>query len=219
VQTKEQAQFHAQTARTLQGLAAGGQTKVLVTDDPAKADAQIARGERALLLLGPSKAKQEKEVKFADGDQEKAHAYWSYVGQPGCPSDWAPGRPIHGHHYTVIEPHPILQGLPQDGWAEECFWRAARTKAINSPPRAPFGAGWSARIDTLPGLKPVIATVPGQIESHPILGAWLAVKQHDSGGRMVMSTLDLAESDPLGAWLAGRILEWLAGQKEQGKTE
>jgi hypothetical protein len=209
VQMKEQAQFHAQTIQTVQGLAAGGQTKVLVTDDAAKADAEIASSGHALLLLGPSKAKQGKEVKFADGDREKAHPYRNYLGQPGCPSDWAPGRPIHGHHFTVIEPHPILQGLPQDGWAEECFWNAARTKVLGSPPRSPFGAGWSARSDTLPGLKPVIATVPGQIECSPILGAWLAVKQHQSGGRLVMCTLDLAAGDPLGAWLAGRILEWL----------
>jgi hypothetical protein len=109
----------------------------------------------------------------------------------------------------VIEPHPILEGLRHEGWAEECFWTAARTRGIGHTPRAPFGRGWSARIDTLAGLKPVIATVPGQIESHPCLGAWLAVKQHPSGGRLVMCTLDLAENDPLGAWLAGRILAWL----------
>jgi hypothetical protein len=106
-------------------------------------------------------------------------------------------------------PHPILAGLPDDGWAEECFWTAARTAGLGNSPRSPFGKGWSARIDTLPGLKPVIATVPGQIEWTPRLGAWLAVKQHESGGRLVMNTLDLAEGDPLGAWLAGRIIEWL----------
>jgi hypothetical protein len=212
LQMKEQAAFHAQTVKTLEGLAVGGQTKVLVTDDAAEADQGLARGGRVVLLVGPSKSKKgEKEVGFKDGDKEVVHPYWNYVGQPGCPSDWAPGRPIHGHHFTVIEPHPILEGLPHEGWAEECFWRAARTRGIGHTPRAPFGNGWSARSDIVPGLVPVIATVPGQIETRPCLGAWVAVKQHDSGGRLAMCTLDLTESDPLGAWLAGRILGWIKG--------
>jgi hypothetical protein len=58
----------------------------------------------------------------------------------------------------------------------------------------------------------VIATVPGQVEWNPVMGAWLAVKEHKSG-RLVMNTLDLATDDPLGAWLAGRILQWLEGRK------
>jgi hypothetical protein len=143
VQVKEQAKFHAKTVQTVQKLAAGGQTKVLVTDDPARADAEIARGGRALLLLGPCKAKaKEKEVPFKDGDRERVHKYWNYVGQPGCPSDWRPGRPIHGHHFSVTVPHPILAGLPDDGWAEECFWSAARTggSAVrHGPPLATAG--------------------------------------------------------------------------------
>lgn len=72
-----------------------------------------------------------------------------------------------------------------------------------------YGRGWSARIDVLPDLAAVITTVPAPTEFAPKMGTWLAVKEHKSGGRLVLCTLDLIEDDPLGAWLAGRILGWL----------
>jgi hypothetical protein len=185
---------HEATRKTLAGLAGGGQRTVLVTISPTAATEAITSGGRVILLAGKPKKNAEPET------------------LPGCASDWVAARYNHPHHFTVIDPHPILAGLPHDGWAEECFYSAAGTGSLFGHTwefTPSYGAGWSVRLDALPELTPVIATVPGQTELKPGLGTWLAVKEHKSGGRLVLCTLTLAQDDPLGAWLAGRILEWV----------
>jgi len=186
---------HEGTRKTVAGLAGGGDRTVLVTTSPTAATQALSSGRPVILLAGKPRNSAEQPT------------------LPGCPSDWVAARYNHPHHFTVIDPHPILAGLPHDGWAEECFYRAANTGNLfgHTWQFAPsHGAGWSVRLDAIPELTPAIATVPGQMELKPCLGTWLAVKEHKSGGRLVLCTLTLAEDDPLGAWLAGRILEWVS---------